>query len=477
MKAKFLVILLLGLLAGETVSWSAALTLESYLDQVKKGNEGVQALITASEAMPLRKDEARLLTRPNLFANVTFYSDAKPTVAPSFMGTRTLADTYNFGFSQQTPFGLSGKLYYQWTYTRIEGASSPVPLSLPIFYEAKPVLELNQSLLKNGFGSELRSQVQAAESGTLAQAYGEQFKLKAALAEAEGAFWRLAISRQLVQVQKESLERASRLKEWNSNRAKSGLGDRSDELQAQANLQVRTLEYESALNEERNASQTFNSLRGIDEAEVKDVLPIMDKNLTEKLMLPEKKEMRLDVKAAQELTKVAEANAQLGKERNSPVLDVFGSVATNGRTDQWGSSVSDSFTTQFPTFTVGVKFQAALDIGQVLDDRRAYSAELKAAELNYRRKAFEEAQQYKDLVKKFEEAKSRLKLCYGIEEVQEKKLAREKERLKLGRSVTYQVILFEQDYASAELLRLKTQGEVLGLFSQLKLYGDAHESR
>ncbi|NDG26450.1 MAG: hypothetical protein EB120_04655, partial [Proteobacteria bacterium] len=164
MKAKFLVILLLGLLAGETVSWSAALTLESYLDQVKKGNEGVQALITASEAMPLRKDEARLLTRPNLFANVTFYSDAKPTVAPSFMGTRTLADTYNFGFSQQTPFGLSGKLYYQWTYTRIEGASSPVPLSLPIFYEAKPVLELNQSLLKNGFGSELRSQVQAAES-------------------------------------------------------------------------------------------------------------------------------------------------------------------------------------------------------------------------------------------------------------------------------------------------------------------------
>lgn len=451
--------------------FSSVLSLDGYLDQVKKGNEGVQALTQTSQSALSRKDEARLLVRPNLFANISFYNDAKPTAAPSFMGTRTIVDSYNFGFSQQTPFGLAGKLYYQWTFTRIEG-TAPGLLSLPNFYEAKPVLELSQSLWKNGFGRETRSLVKAAEAGNLAQGYADTFKLRAALAEAEGTYWRLAISRQVVQVQKESLERAKRLKEWNSRRARSGLGDRSDELQAEANLQVRNLEFQAAVNEERSASLQFNSLRGSKEEKVQEGLPILAKGTTEKIALPEKKGLRLDVKAAQEMTKVAEANAQIGKEKSSPTLDLFGSLATNGRTDQWGESVSQSFTTRYPTVTVGLKFQTPLDLWQVAENQKAYSKDLQAAELNYRRKAFEEEKEYLDLVKKFQEAKERLNLCFSIEEVQEKKLSREKERLKLGRSVTYQVILFEQDYASAEMLRLKTQGEVLALYSQLKLYGD-----
>lgn len=461
----------LGLLILGRPTFGKPLALDEYLSQVKKGNEGVQALIESSRAILSRQDEARLLVRPNFFTNISFYSDSKPTAAPIFMGTRTLADTYNFGFSQQTPFGLSGKLYYQWAFTRIEG-TQPGILSLPNFYEAKPVLELSQSLWKNGFGSETRSNMQIAESGTKAQGFADSFKLKAALSEAEGTYWRLAIARQVVKVQKESLERAERLKDWNRNRVRTGLGDRSDELQAEANLQVRTLEYQTALNEVRSAELAFNSFRGLQKEAVEEELPSLNKNTTENLKPKEKSGMRLDVKAAQELTKVAEANAQIGKERNSPTLDLFGTLATNGRTDQWNSAVSDSFKTRYPTFTVGLKFQSPLDFGQILEDQQAYTAEKKAAELTYRRKAFEEERDYQDLRKKFEETKERLRLCFGIEEVQEKKLAREKQRLKLGRSVTYQVIMFEQDFASAELLRLKTQGELLGLVTQLNLYGE-----
>lgn len=459
-------------LAGSNPGWGNSLSLNEYLDQVKKGNEGVQALTQSSQAILNRRDEARLLVRPMFFTNLTFLNDAKPTAVPTFMGTRTLVDSYQFGFMQQTPFGLSGKLFYQWTYTQIEG-TLPNFLPLTKFYEARPVLEVSQSLWKNGLGSETRSTLQLAESGTLAQAYADQFKLKAAIAEAEGVYWKLAIARQMVVVQKESLERAERLRDWSRKRTRSGLGDKSDELQAEANLQVRTLEYQATLNELRSAALNFNFQRGVKEEEVKEKLVSLEKATTEKLTLPEKKSMRLDVKAAQELTKVAEANAKLGSEKNKPTLDVFGQAATNGRTDQWGSSVSDSWSTRYPTFTVGLKFQTSLDFWQVSQNQGSYQAEVKAAELNYRRKAFEEDKDYRDLVKKFNEAKDRLSLCFGIEEVQEKKLNRERERLKLGRSVTYQVILFEQDYASAELLRLKTQGEVLGLYTQLKLYEDA----
>ena len=465
-------VVLLSMFCLTTPAFSATLSLNEYLEQVKKGNEGVQALMQSSQAIMSRKEEGRLLVRPMFFTNLTFYNDAKPTAVPSFMGNRTLVDTYQFGFMQQTPFGLSGKLYYQWTYTQIEG-TVPGVLPLTKFYEARPVLEVNQSLWKNGFGSETQTTLELAESGTLAQAYSDQFKLKAALAEAEGVFWKLAITRQMIQVQKESLERAERLRDWSRKRARSGLGDKSDELQAEANLQVRTLEYQSTVHGLRSASLDFNSQRGVKEEEVTEKLPVLDKASTEKLSIPEKKSMRLDVRAAQAATKVAEANARLGKEKNSPTLDVFGQAATNGRTDVFGTSFSDSWTAQFPTFTVGLKFQTSLDWWQVSENRSAYQAEIKAAELNYRRKAFEEERDYRELVKKLAEAKARLNLCFGIEEVQEKKLNREKERLKLGRSVTYQVIMFEQDYASAELLRLKTQGEVLGLYTQLKLYEDS----
>jgi len=454
------------------VSAASSLSLENYLSEVKEKNEGIQALIQKVEAGKLREEEASLLVKPQFFSNVSFYSDAKPTAAPRFQGTKTMVDTYNFGFSQQTPFGLSGKLFYQWTLTRIEGAS-PAFLNPARFYEAKPVLELSQSLLKNGFGSETRSNVQVVESGTLAQTYAEGFKLKLALVEAEGAFWRLAAARQMVGVQKESLDRAQRLRDWNRQRVKRGLADVSDELQAEANLQVRTLEYEASVNEMESASRGFNSLRGEKETAVLEELPRFDQNTTQKLEASAQYHPRLDIKAAQELTKVAEAQAAIGKERNTPTLDLFGSLATNGRTPEFGSALSDSFSGQFPTFTVGLKFQTALDVGQVLDNRRAYLGEVKAAELEYRRKAFEGEREFEELSKRFQEARERLRLCFNIEAVQKKKLEREKQRLKVGRSVTYQVILFEQDYAAAELLRLKTQAEVLGLCAQLKLFEES----
>ena len=191
------------------------------------------------------------------------------------------------------------------------------------------------------------------------------------------------------------------------------MGDRSDELQAEANLQVRTLEYQSALNELRSAALKFNLQRGLAQEEVSDQLPTLSRESTAKLSVPAKKGMRLDVKAAQELTKVAEAQAELGKQKNSPTLDLVGMAAGNGRTDQWGSAVSDSWSTRYPTFTLGLKFQTSLDFWQVAENRQAYSAELKSAELNYRRKALEEAQEYQDLVKKFNEG-DKVKKLFSI---------------------------------------------------------------
>jgi len=51
----------------------------------------------------------------------------------------------------------------------------------------------------------------------------------------------------------------------------------------------------------------------------------------------------------------------------------------------------------------------------------------------------------------FSEAKVQLDLAQKLENIQRMKLDAERNRLHQGRTVTYQVLLFEQDYLVAEL--------------------------
>jgi outer membrane protein TolC len=54
--------------------------------------------------------------------------------------------------------------------------------------------------------------------------------------------------------------------------------------------------------------------------------------------------------------------------------------------------------------------------------------------------------------------------------VQREKFEHERERLLRGRTTTYQAISFEQDYANTQLLRLRTQAEVLQTIAQMKAF-------
>ena len=58
-----------------------------------------------------------------------------------------------------------------------------------------------------------------------------------------------------------------------------------------------------------------------------------------------------------------------------------------------------------------------------------------------------------------------------MEKLQKEKMLNEQDRLKRGRSTTYQTLVFEQDYAQAQALRIRVQTEILAYHNQLKLYG------
>lgn len=450
---------------------AATLTLEAYLKEVQAKHEGVKALEESSQGAELRSGEGNLLTRPSLFANVQVSNDKKPTANPAFQGNETGFEGYSFGIQEQFPFGLAAKLSYTVNHTNILGAQ---PAFLPVanFYEAKPLLEVTQSLLRNGFGRETQSTVKLANASAKAQGWMDLFKRKSLLADAESVYWSLALARELVQVQSESVERARKIKEWNARRAKLELADKADFLQSEAGVQGRALEYQAALDDLNAVERGFNRLRGSEAVHVEEKLSPLDKEALQNVVVPEKKGKRADVLAFEKFSEVADANAQLGRERNLPTLDLYGAVALNGRDRQFETATGDSFKTRTPTLGAGVKFLMPLDFGTVLSDREGYLKEQKAAELNLRRKQWEEGLDWKELTTRLEEAKRRLKMTTEIETAQNQKLLHERERLKRGRSVTYQVIMFEQDFAGAQVMRIRTEAEILRILAQLKLFGE-----
>lgn len=77
---------------------------------------------------------------------------------------------------------------------------------------------------------------------------------------------------------------------------------------------------------------------------------------------------------------------------------------------------------------------------------------------------------FRDLSQKFNEARLRLKMADELVAMQKEKLEYEKYRFNLGRTTTYQVLTFEQDYAQSLISRLRIENEILALHAQLKTF-------
>src|SRR5690606_21685012 len=108
-----------------------------------------------------------------------------------------------------------------------------------------------------------------------------------------------------------------------------------------------------------------------------------------------------------------------------------------------------------------------LDVGSSGRARRGYELAAAASERLVNRRRFELERAWKDLNQTFADARARLQIAARMEEAQKKKLDHERVRHRRGRTTTYQVIQFEQEYADAQLRRVQAQGEVLSTYAQL----------
>lgn len=462
---------LLGLIFASTAQ---ALTLEAYLDEVSTKNGAIRATKITAESKTLRMDEGGLFFRPAFFLTGEYYDDQRPTNAPSFQGTQTIRHTIRTGLQQNFRTGTKTAISYNYYKTQING-SAPNVLPNRKFFDVAPMLEVTQSLWRNFLGAETVAQETVKNAQAEAGRFQDEFQRKLLLLTAENAYWRLYFTQMSLKVQQESLERAKKLRDWNAGRVRSNLVDEAELLQAEANLQNREMEYQDTLTQLDTALREFNSIRegegsvSLEGSSDKDSAHILNAEI------PARAELREDVSAALANQKLATAAASLGIQANRPQLELYGQYSINGRDRAYSEAWDQSMTATRPFSIVGVRFLTSLDIGSVLDYKKAYTQEKAAAEMHYRRKSYEVDREWEILSERFKNFKQKLKLTQKLEKVQERKLTTEKRRYNQGRTTTFQVLQFEQDFANAQLLKLRNELEVITVYNQLKLFSGVNQ--
>ncbi len=456
---------------------SSAQSLDAYLQQVEKNNLTYQSSQNQKEAATLGAREADLMTSTNLFANAQSTYEAKQQINPAVKMDHLEMQNYSFGIMQQFEFGAQGKLYYAIDRTGYVGSNFAPNNMRDSAYDARPVIELSVPLWQNFGGRTTKATAELARSQSEAQRYGAEAQSAGLLAQAEGTYWRLAIARDVVAIQKKALQQSEAILAYVTNRANKNLGDKADMLQAKALVAARRYELKRAQNEELAAMHAFNVLRKASYVEKVDGLDKIDfAQLKTASISGDRPGERADVKAAKAQAKLASANATIQEDKYRPKLELFGSYAMNGQDRKYGEAVSDSFSSDNPTSAVGLRFSMPLNVGATSAVKRSAALASSAAEMQAEQQSYQQEADWQDLVRRVGEAKENLNLAQAIEDAQEAKLTSERQRLRQGRTTTYQVLMFEQDYSQAELAQMRAASEVLTLMPQIKLYEIANKS-
>lgn len=465
-----------------TLGWSVAtpmqaaetngvtLSLSTFLKQVEEQHEGIKASRELTSSAEIKQSEGDLLLSPQLSANIQDGNDRRETANIASQGEATRQQSASVGVGKLFETGTQAKVSYGITHTKIEGVS-PAFIPQNEYYTAGPTIEVSQSLWRNWKGQETQTtrDLIAAQAGLTK--YQEGLKTKLILADAETTYWRLVLARENVSAQKTTLERFQRMRSWNAKRVSDALADKGDLLQSDAALRAKELELQLAQDEEKAAGRALNLARGKNAEEVNETLETINDHLVDSIVIPAKQGSREDVKAAEQAVKLAEANVRANDWKYTPTLEAFGSVGLNGRDDNFPTANKESFQTSHPLTVLGLRLSAPID-GDLIDrTKSAYVKDRAAAEFTAKRKHLEEELNYRDLRIQFENTKARYKLAESIETAQKEKLDNERQRHRVGRTTTSQVLTFEQDFANAQISRIKIQADVMRIAAQLKTYG------
>ena len=192
--------------------------------------------------------------------------------------------------------------------------------------------------------------------------------------------------------------------------------------------------------------------------------------LTEKEQQIAPDAMREDIVALQKQLEALRAQADLGREATKPSLDLVGTVLLQGQNENLQPALANSASANNPTFYAGVKFSVPLDRTAVNEAADAAEARRIAAEELLKRRQYEAERERETVLLKLAQVQKQFALAQTLVESQQRKLLEENKRVRIGRSSTFQVLIFEQDALEAEKLLLRNRLALIESHLRLELF-------
>lgn len=456
-----------GLLLVCSLASAQTLSLEEFKKQVMEKDPQTQAILEQKKGAELVVNQADLLTSVNLFANTTNIDDQRPTSNPTFQGTRTLVNGLSAGLQQQTRLGLKWSLSQNLQRTVIEDATFLAPNNR--FTDVFPKLELSIPLWRNLLGSETshqQDQIKLQSRAQMRQAEIAWIRQEAAIEE---AYYNLLSQQEAYEIQKDSVQRAEKILEWSRTRLNRNLVDETDLFQSQAAVAQRQIDLTTAETNLKAARRMFNALRGVAGEEVSEKLVSSNVDIQRLKLNKNLQKIRKDLKAQSDLNLSQAAAYGAQKEQIKPNLDLTVQAQTNGRAGTYTRAQRNTWEDEDYLF-VGVNFSMALDQLKASKVRSGYEKLESSQKLIEQARLRDEVLTWSETVDRAEQITKQLELLRNLEVVQRKNADSERSRLSRGRSTTFQVLTFEQNYNAVRAQRIQAEFQARQFINQLNLF-------
>jgi outer membrane protein TolC len=449
------------------------LSLEKYLSQVKGENLEINSANQSAEAFEKLKTKAKLVTAINFFASTEAGFVEQNQALQILRYTKSYNRENQIGISQTSDFGLSTKLYYSINHIKYKNltTSSTNPSLAASNYQSTPTIELSLPLWQNLFGKSTKSAKDSLYFSNEAQKLNSLAVSLSSLVASEQSYWGLVYARKAVALQQNSLNSAKQILNYVTNKLRLNLGETADVLQAKALVETRKLSLQQAQNNEKLSAREFNKNRYINSNEAPENLGDFDFAKINSFKIPQEKiSNRLDVKSQEAQMKAAIADAKVTEESAKPSLSLYGAYSQNQIEPHTLDAINSTFNRKGRSGSVGLRLSMPINFSLNSEIQQGANLSALAAKTNYRQKVFEQENDWGNLVQNLAIYKENLTLAKAIENAQKLKLENERKLLKQGRTTTYQILLFEQEYLNAQLTTIEMAYKMLALIAEEKLY-------
>lgn len=438
----------------QTVEQENFLSLEQYLQQVQNKNLNIISYNQQQVSNENLAKKSELITAIKLygFSQRSFAEQNK--ALQLFRYSKLYNQNNQIGLNYQSSYGFETDLTYSLNKTNYKDLSliNNNPLSKSNS-QGTSYIELNLSLWQNFLGSKtkasiesIQSQYQSAKFNFIGLSLQEKI-------EAEIAYWYLFYCQKNITIQQQALVSASKILDYLSKKAQMNLAETNDVLQAKAMVQNKKLAVSQAKNQLEQAKLIFNQKRNIVGQEVLEIISmpsIIDlqnfvfQAINEKqtpFLLAQKNKMQANI-----------ALANIEKQNQKPVLNLYGSYARNVAEANARLAFSNSLNSGngADSGDVGIKFSMPLNFMLTNQIMEGAEQQILAEKNQYQQHRLQHETTWQNLNINGISLQENLKLALEIVQIQKNKLNQERLLLKKGRTSTYQVLMFEQDFSLAE---------------------------